>query len=167
MRTTRLFGLDFVVGTSIEEVVDTLQREGQADDAMWRVVVTPNVDHLVHYRKSPTQRRVAETAYMVLPDGAPIVWASRLLRAPIDQRLAGSDLFAAWWQRMVAAERPVIMVAGNEHSLGSCPSKIRTVVASFHQCSLTEIASALPPSWARCWLNSTQSPLMPSCLVSR
>ena len=114
MRTTRLFGLDFVVGTSIDEVVDTLQREGQAGDATWRVVVTPNVDHLVHYRKSPTQRRVAETAYMVLPDGAPIVWASRLLRAPIDRRLAGSDLFAAWWQRMVAAQRPVVMVAGNE-----------------------------------------------------
>jgi len=114
MRTTRLFGLDFVVETTIEELAEVLERDGQAANPTWRVVVTPNVDHLVRYRKSPTQRHVAEKAYMVLPDGAPIVWASRVLRSPIDQRLAGSDLFEAWWQRMVAAERPVIVVAGNE-----------------------------------------------------
>ena len=114
MRTTHLFGLDFVVGTSIEEIAEVLARDGQTADSRWRVLVTPNVDHLIHYRTSPTQRHVAETAYMVLPDGAPIVWASRVLRSPIDQRLAGSDLFEAWWQHMVAAQRPVIMVASNE-----------------------------------------------------
>ena len=114
MRTTRLFGLDFLVDTSIDELAATLEREGQIGGPTWRIVVTPNVDHLIHYRKSSTQRQVAESAYMVLPDGAPIVWASRLLKSPIDQRLAGSDLFAAWWKRMVAAQRPVLMVASNE-----------------------------------------------------
>ncbi len=114
MRTTQLFGLDFVVESSIEELAEVLERDGQVASPSWRIVVTPNVDHIVRYQNSPTQRRVAEMAYMVLPDGAPIVWASRLLRSPIDQRLAGSDLFAAWWKRMAAAQRPVIVVAGNE-----------------------------------------------------
>ena len=114
MQTTHIFGLDFLVNTSIAELADTLERDGQVETATWRVVVTPNVDHLIHYRTSIAQRQVAESAYMVLPDGAPIVWASRLLKSPIDQRLAGSDLFAAWWKRMVAAQRPVVVVAGNE-----------------------------------------------------
>lgn len=114
MRTTHLFGLDFAVDTTIAELADDLAREGRTRHNEWRVVVTPNVDHLVRYDKSPTQRRVAETALMVLPDGAPIVWASRLLGSPIERRLAGSDLFAAWWTRMLADERPVLVVAGNE-----------------------------------------------------
>lgn len=114
MRTTRLFGLDFLVGTSIEQVADALERDGQTSDPKWRIVVTPNVDHLIRYQKSSTQRKIAETAYMVLPDGAPIVWASRLLGTPIDRRLAGSDLFASWWTRMVAAKRPVLVVASTE-----------------------------------------------------
>lgn len=114
MRTTRLFGLNFAVDTTIAELADDLAREGQTRPNEWRVVVTPNVDHLVRYEKSPLQRRVAETAYMVLPDGAPIVWASRLLGTPINRRLAGSDLFASWWTRMVAAKRPVLVVASTE-----------------------------------------------------
>ena len=114
MRTTHLFGLNFVVDTTIAELAENLEREGQARVSEWRVVVTPNVDHLVRYDKSPEQRRVAETAYMVLPDGAPIVWASRILKVPIERRLAGSDLFAAWWNRVVAAERPVLVIASTE-----------------------------------------------------
>ncbi len=114
MQTARLFGLDFVVHTTIDELASILERDGQANGAEWRVVVTPNVDHLVRYRESPAHQHVAETAYMVLADGAPIVWASRLLGPRIDQRLAGSDLFAAWWKRVVALQRPVIVVASNE-----------------------------------------------------
>lgn len=114
MRTSRLFGLDFAVDTSIEEVVDQLERDGRSRTSQWRVVVTPNVDHLVHYRKSTPQRELAQSAYLVLPDGAPIVAASRLLGAEIDRRLTGSDLFPLWWKRMVAAQRPVLIVAGNE-----------------------------------------------------
>ncbi len=114
MRTTPLFGLDFVVETSIEELANVLERDGQTGTEEWRVVVTPNVDHLVRYRKSAAQRRVAEAAYMVLPDGAPIVWASRLLGSRIDRRVAGSDLFTAWWQLIVATRRPVLVIAGNE-----------------------------------------------------
>lgn len=114
MDTSRLFGLDFAVETSIEELVDLLEQDGQAHTSDWRVVVTPNVDHLVHYRKSARQRQLAESAYLVLADGAPIVLASRLLGAGINQRLTGSDLFRAWWRRMVVAQRPVVIVAGNE-----------------------------------------------------
>ncbi len=114
MRTTHLFGLDFAVNTSIAELAEMLVRDGQTTTAQWRVVVTPNVDHLVRYRKSLAQRQVAENARLVLPDGAPIVWVSRRLGSPIDQRLAGSDLFAEWWHRMVAAQRPLLLIAGNQ-----------------------------------------------------
>lgn len=114
MRTTRLFGLDFLIDTTIGELAEMLAHEGRTGAEGWRVIVTPNVDHLVRYRNSPSYRHVAQTAHWVLADGAPIIWASRLLRSPITRRLAGSDLFAAWWQHMCVARRPVLVVAGND-----------------------------------------------------
>ena len=55
MRTSRLFGLDFAVDTSIEEVVDLLERDGRSRTSQWRVVVTPNVDHSeAHSRTLPS-----------------------------------------------------------------------------------------------------------------
>lgn len=114
MRTVRLFGLDFATDTTVDGVASQIERDGLLNTPKWRVVVTPNVDHLVHYKRSASLRVVAQTAHIVLPDGAPIVWTSRLLRAPIDRRIAGSDLFVAWWRRVVKSERPILVVAGNK-----------------------------------------------------
>ena len=98
MQRVRLFGLDFVSEVTIDELAAELFTAGKGQQSAWKTLVTPNVDHLVHYRRSsPTQRQVAENAQFVLPDGAPIVWASRLLRKPLSRRLAGSELFNAWW----------------------------------------------------------------------
>ena len=47
------------------------------------------------------ERATAEHAWLVLPDGMPIVWASRLLGRPLTDRLTGADLFAALWPRLV------------------------------------------------------------------
>lgn len=111
-----LFGLDFVTDASIDDLAELLVADGTNRDSAtpWHTVVTPNVDHLIHYAGDPVERAVAEAAYLVLPDGMPIVWASRLLGARLQQRLAGSDLFAAWWQRVRASQRRVLVLAANE-----------------------------------------------------
>jgi N-acetylglucosaminyldiphosphoundecaprenol N-acetyl-beta-D-mannosaminyltransferase len=80
----------------------------------WRCVVTPNVDHLVRYRKHPSERATADHAWMVLPDGMPIVWASRLLGRPLTGRLTGADLFAAMWPRVVERQAPAVVVASSD-----------------------------------------------------
>lgn len=143
MNTVRLFDLDFVVGTSVDELADRLAREGQLHTFDWRVVVTPNVDHLVRYRKSDELRHVAQSAHLVLPDGAPIVWASRLLRSPIDHRIAGSDLFNAWWRKMIVAQRPVLVIASNEQLAAQLanenPSCRSLVAPMFHDDDRTTI----------------------------
>jgi N-acetylglucosaminyldiphosphoundecaprenol N-acetyl-beta-D-mannosaminyltransferase len=114
VRTVHLFRLDFVTDTSIEELAETLVREGADAQQSWKVVVTPNVDHLIHYRDSTALRHVAESAHLVLPDGTPIVWASRLLGEPLTARLAGSDLFESWWEKTRAEMRPVLIIAASD-----------------------------------------------------
>jgi N-acetylglucosaminyldiphosphoundecaprenol N-acetyl-beta-D-mannosaminyltransferase len=54
---------------------------------------------------------VARRAEMVLPDGQPIVWGSRLLKSPLSGRLAGSTLVAAITPMLVADDRRVVVLA--------------------------------------------------------
>jgi N-acetylglucosaminyldiphosphoundecaprenol N-acetyl-beta-D-mannosaminyltransferase len=70
-------------------------------------VVTPNVDHTVMFQTSPALRDAYADAALVLADGAPVVWASRLLGRRLPERVAGSDLAPALFKRSNAEDRPL------------------------------------------------------------
>jgi N-acetylglucosaminyldiphosphoundecaprenol N-acetyl-beta-D-mannosaminyltransferase len=70
-------------------------------------VVTPNVDHAVMFQSNPCLREAYREAALVLADGAPVVWASRLLGRRLPERVAGSDLAPALFARADAGERPL------------------------------------------------------------
>jgi N-acetylglucosaminyldiphosphoundecaprenol N-acetyl-beta-D-mannosaminyltransferase len=116
----RLFGYDFVDAASIDDVIPAVL--AMADPASCRdgssgtvpVVVTPNVDHLVKLsrRRPSIPHELVSRAEIVLPDGQPIVWSSRLLGAPLRARLPGSTLVAALVP--VLAERRVLVVAHSD-----------------------------------------------------
>jgi N-acetylglucosaminyldiphosphoundecaprenol N-acetyl-beta-D-mannosaminyltransferase len=67
------------------------------------LVLTPNVEHLASFRSSPEVREAFHGAELVVADGMPLVWASRLQRTPLPERVAGSDLI--WSLSEAAAER--------------------------------------------------------------
>lgn len=56
------------------------------------LVVTPNVDHMVRIRDDREYANVVRQADLVLADGQPIVWVSRLLGRGLKERVPGSDL---------------------------------------------------------------------------
>ncbi len=56
-----------------------------------QAIVLP-VNSLMHGRRDRRFLDVCNRASVVLPDGVPLLWASRLLGAPIPGRVAGSDL---------------------------------------------------------------------------
>ena len=57
-----------------------------------RYVVTPNVDYTVLLSENEQFRAAYEDAHMILADGHPIIWASRLLGRPLPERVPGSEL---------------------------------------------------------------------------
>jgi N-acetylglucosaminyldiphosphoundecaprenol N-acetyl-beta-D-mannosaminyltransferase len=77
------------------------------------VVLTPNLEHLSTFRSSPEVRDAFGEAELVVADGMPLVWASRLQRTPLPERVAGSDLI--WSLSEAAAERgqSVFLLGGN------------------------------------------------------
>lgn len=57
-----------------------------------KFVVTPNLDHAVMLRKNEKLRLAYDDAALVLADGMPLVWAARIFRRHLPERVTGSDL---------------------------------------------------------------------------
>jgi len=55
-------------------------------------VFTPNVDHVVEFEQNPRLREAYAGADLSLVDGMPVLWASRLVGAPLPEKISGSDL---------------------------------------------------------------------------
>jgi len=86
-----LFGTR-VHAVTLETACDIIYGWINSIDHDCRIVVTPNVDHVVKMRTNGAMRAAYDAASLVIADGWPIVAASRVLRSPLPERVAGSDL---------------------------------------------------------------------------
>jgi N-acetylglucosaminyldiphosphoundecaprenol N-acetyl-beta-D-mannosaminyltransferase len=75
------------------------------------VVVTPNVDILRQLR-TPAVGALARDADLVVPDGMPIVWASRILGTELPERVTGSSLVWSLSRAAAADGRSVFLLGG-------------------------------------------------------
>ena len=77
---------------AVDQIVAMAHKHDKA-----RFVCTGNLDHLVMLDRDPDFAAVYHCADLVLADGAPVVWLSRLLPSArsgaIQERVAGSDIF--------------------------------------------------------------------------
>ncbi len=85
-----LFGISIDNFSFIEAIKEI---ENLYQEKIPNYVVTPNVDHIVRLQKDQLFRCAYQEASLVLPDGMPLIWASKLLRKPLKERVTGSDLF--------------------------------------------------------------------------
>ena len=102
-----LFGITINRVEMTEAVDQVLEWCHDGPGGSCRVVVTPNVDHLVLLRRSTGLRAVYADADMVLADGVPLVVASRWLGQPLPGRVAGSDLVPALFDAAADSGRPL------------------------------------------------------------
>lgn len=110
-RISRLFELDLHAVT-FDEAVDLLSTTVTDATGAARVVVTPNVDHLVRLESMPGFRSRYAQADFIFADGMPVVWASRMLGDPLPERVTGADLFVALCRRAVERGWTVALLGG-------------------------------------------------------
>jgi N-acetylglucosaminyldiphosphoundecaprenol N-acetyl-beta-D-mannosaminyltransferase len=90
-------------------------------------VVTPNVDHIVMLQEHAGLQAAYEDAGLVLADGTPVLWSSRLLRQPLPQRVAGSDLVPSLFDA-TSDERPLRV-----YLLGAAPGVAERAAANIRR----------------------------------
>jgi len=88
-------------------------------------LVTANVDFLVQAQEDVELRRILFDAHLVLCDGTPLVWASRLLGNPLLERVAGADLVPLLLR--VAAEKGyrIFFLGATEESCTQAVNRLR------------------------------------------
>jgi len=76
------------------------------------VVMTPNLDHLRRCGVDMSYRALVAEADLVVADGMPLVWASRLQGTPLPQRVAGSDLILSLSGAAAREGRSLFLLGG-------------------------------------------------------
>jgi N-acetylglucosaminyldiphosphoundecaprenol N-acetyl-beta-D-mannosaminyltransferase len=94
------------------QVISHVLRELKAGRGGW--VITPNVDHLRRLSRDPSLRALYARADLVVADGMPLIWASRLRGTPLPERVAGSSLLSTLSQAAAASRRSVYFLGGDE-----------------------------------------------------
>lgn len=122
MRPDRHGGPSRVAGRRISmlglmiDAVDLPQAVMAIDAALARrergYMVTPNADHVVRHHRDPAFRAAYCDAALCVPDGMPLVWASRLLGRPLSSRVAGADLLPALCEMASARGHTVFILGG-------------------------------------------------------
>lgn len=107
-----MFGLD-ICAAGFDEAADALFGYASAGQRPARVVVTPNVDHLVRLSDATEEFNVMyRQADYIFADGMPVVWASKLAGKPLPERVTGADLFVALAKKASQARLPVTVIGG-------------------------------------------------------
>jgi N-acetylglucosaminyldiphosphoundecaprenol N-acetyl-beta-D-mannosaminyltransferase len=76
-------------------------------------VVTPNLDILRRLVRDAEFHRLCAGADLMLADGMPLVWASRVKGTPLPERVAGSDLIWSLARRAAERGRSLFLLGGN------------------------------------------------------
>jgi len=84
-----LAGLRFhaLTEAQVVERILTASRDGRGG---W--VATPNIDICHQTQHDEALLRLVASASLIVPDGMPLIWAARLVREPLPERVTGSSL---------------------------------------------------------------------------
>ncbi len=86
---------------------------------------TANVDFVVQASHDVELRRILGDADLVLCDGMPLLWASRLLGNPLPERVAGSDLVPLLLADAELKGWRIFFLGGSEDSLARAAENVR------------------------------------------
>ncbi|SEG52428.1 N-acetylmannosaminyltransferase [Bryocella elongata] len=89
VRTVALFGLP-IANVSMDEAVAHIEHAIEA--RRFEQIATANLDFARNARVDANLHRVICDCTMVVPDGAPMLWAAKLFNRPLKQRVTGVDL---------------------------------------------------------------------------
>ncbi|HQY89860.1 MAG TPA: WecB/TagA/CpsF family glycosyltransferase, partial [Tepidisphaeraceae bacterium] len=106
----RLLGVELHRVTEVEAIQYILDR---LDAERGGVVVTPNLDHLRRCRADKSFAAFVAEAELVVADGMPLVWASRIQGTPLPERVAGSDLISSLSAAAAERGRSIFLLGGS------------------------------------------------------
>jgi N-acetylglucosaminyldiphosphoundecaprenol N-acetyl-beta-D-mannosaminyltransferase len=136
--TARLMGLELDALTE-RQVLDRIFASLDWGRGGW--VITCNLEILRQHAADPALRPLFAEADLVVADGMPLVWASRVARDPVPERVAGSDLIFPLCGMAALGRRSVFFLGGNP---GTADAAARVLSRRYPG---LEVAGTMCPPW--------------------
>jgi len=137
MPHVRIMGARIAAVTEAE-AVRTIVDAAIANRGHW--TVTPNLDHLRRYQREPVARELINEADLLLADGTPLIWASRLAGVALPERIAGSNMI---WSISEAAshQHASIFLLGGDPGVADHAARVLLE----HYADLEVVGTLCPP----------------------
>jgi N-acetylglucosaminyldiphosphoundecaprenol N-acetyl-beta-D-mannosaminyltransferase len=107
---TLVLGPVRIDAVTFEEALDAV--EALVTAGRGGAVFTPNVDHVMIAHEDASMRDAYSRVDLSLPDGMPLLWASRLLGTPLPEKVSGSDFTPRLLERAAARGWRVFFLGG-------------------------------------------------------
>jgi N-acetylglucosaminyldiphosphoundecaprenol N-acetyl-beta-D-mannosaminyltransferase len=75
--------------------------------------ITANLDHIRRYRRDPAAKGLLDAADLVVADGMPLIWASRVAGEPLPERVSGSSMVWSVCEAARARRQSVFLLGGD------------------------------------------------------
>lgn len=120
LQRTKLFDLDFINDANFDAVIESMlhfQEEFDKNSGKLPLLFTPNVDDVVKLdeKKYAELAVILKKCFYIIPDGQPIIWASKLFKTKkLKRRLPGSELFPLLWKELIKNNKKIMLIAPNK-----------------------------------------------------
>lgn len=104
----------FINNVTMSETVEAIEQMIAADKKFYIVAI--NVDVVMKIEADPYLKKIVDDADMVLVDGKPLVWISKLHGRPLKEKVSGSDLVPLLCEVAAKNGYKVFIIGGKEGS---------------------------------------------------
>lgn len=92
------------------QCVQHVMRELEDGHGGW--IVTPNLDHMRRLVSNERYRELCAHADLIVADGMPLLWASRIQSTPLPERVAGSNLISSLSAAVAERKGRIFLLGG-------------------------------------------------------
>ncbi len=110
-------------------------------------IITPNIDILRQAQVNQRVRAFLDDADLIVADGMPLVWASKLSGTPLPERVAGSSLIWSLSEGLGRDGRSIFVIGGNSATPTAADGATRAAARLAAECPGLRIAGTLCPEW--------------------
>jgi N-acetylglucosaminyldiphosphoundecaprenol N-acetyl-beta-D-mannosaminyltransferase len=117
-----LYGINIHALSERQTIATILRRSIAGRGGM---VVTPNLDHIRRCHQDPEFAQLVSRADLVVADGMPLIWASKLQCTPLPGRVAGSDLLTSLSASAARMGKTLFLLGGDPGTAHSSAEVLR------------------------------------------
>jgi N-acetylglucosaminyldiphosphoundecaprenol N-acetyl-beta-D-mannosaminyltransferase len=107
----KILGLSFD-NISMDELIEIIYKTIKNKEK--KFIVTPNVDILIRTKEDKIFNKYVNSADILIADGMPIVWLSKLMKTPLKERVTGADLLPRLCKESRNNEVKIFLLGGEE-----------------------------------------------------